>query len=181
MKKQLHYISTITLAMVLFLSMQGFAQELEPGEVLPELTTEQKMNRFMVNYNLMVFSALNYAMMHGQSIEEAGRYLGEVAANTWHANVTPEFYVVAMNRNWQIFDVRTEVLEIGDGYVKARRDRLQASDEWEERHQEMYGHGLSDYKTFLRNLEIGMASELGLEISHRVEDEHVVFTISVSQ
>jgi len=181
MKKQLHYISTITLAMVLFLSMQGFAQELEPGEVLPELTTEQKINRFIVNYDLMVFSTLNYAEMHGQSIEEAGRYFGEVGANTWPADVTPEFYVVAMNRNWQIFDLRTEILEVGDDYVKARRDRLQFSDELEGAYQEMYGYGISDYKTFLRNLERGMASELGLELSHRVEGEHVVFTVSVSQ
>ncbi len=180
-KKQLHYVSTITLAMIMFLSMQGFAQELEPGEVLPELTKEQKINRFIVNYNLMVFSALNYAEMHGQSIEEAGRYFGEVGANTWPADVTPEYYVAAMNRNWQIFDLRTEILEVGDDYVKARRDRLQVSDEWEERHQEMYGYGISDYKTFLRNLEIGMASEFGLEISHRVEDEHIEFTVSVSQ
>ncbi len=42
MKKQLHYISTITLAMVMFLPMQGFAQELKPGEVFPKLLRHKK-------------------------------------------------------------------------------------------------------------------------------------------
>jgi len=181
MKKQLHYISTITLAMVLFLSMQGFAQELEPGEVFPELTTEQKINRLTVNLNGMAFTVLNYAEMHGQSIEEAGRYFGEVFANGWPADATPEYYVVAMNLNHQMFDLRTEVLEVGDGYVKARRDRIQFSDELEEAYQRMYGYGISGYKTFYRYLEIGITSELGLDITHSDEDEHVVFTVSVSR
>ncbi len=181
MKKQLHFICTITVAMVMFLPMQGFAQELKPGEVLPELTTEQKMNRLTGMLNSMVLVALNYAEMHGQSIEEAGRYFGEVFANTWPEVATPEFYVAAMNRNWQMYDLRTEVLEVGDGYVKARRDRIQFSDQLEEAFQELYGYGISDLKTFFRYLERGTVSERGLEVSHRDEDEHVVYTVSVSK
>jgi len=181
MKKQLHYIGTITLAMVMFLSMQGFAQELEPGEVLPELSTEQKIDRLTGHLNAMVFTVLNYAEMHGQSIEESGRYFGEVFANTWPADATPEFYVSAMNRNWQMFDLRMEVLEVEDDYVKARRDRIQFSDELEEAYQELFGYGISDFETFFRYIEKGITSELGLELSQRFEDEHVVFTVSVSQ
>jgi hypothetical protein len=162
-------------------SPQGFAQEFEPGEVLPELTTEQKIDRLTGNLNALVFAVLNYAEMHGQSIEEAGRYVGEVSANSWPADATPEFYVAAMNRNHQMFDLRTEVLEVGDDYVKARRDRIQFSDELEEAYQRMFGYGMSDYKTFYRYIEIGITSKLGLAITHRVEDEHVVFTVSVSQ
>ncbi len=181
MKKQLHYICTITLAMVMFLPMQGFAQELEPGEVLPKLTAEQKMNRLTGNLNALVFAVLSYAEMHGQSIEEAGIYVGKVSANSWPADATPEFYVAAMNLNHQMFDLRTEVLEVGDDYVKARRDKIQFSDEREEAYQEMFGYGISDFKMFFRYLEEGITSEVGLELSQRVEDEHVVFTVSVSQ
>ncbi len=179
MKKQLHYVCTITLAMLVLFSMQGFAQNLEPGGVLPELTVEQKMDRLTGNLNALVFALLKHAEMHGQSIEEAGRYVGEVSANSWPADATPEFYVAAMNLNHQMFDLRTEVLEVGDDYVKARRDRIKFSDELEEAYQRMFGYGVSDYKTFYRYIEIGVTSERGLEITHRDEDEHVEFTVSV--
>jgi hypothetical protein len=77
--------------------------------------------------------------------------------------------------------LRNKVLEVGDDYVKARRDKLQFSDEADARYQETYGHGLSDLKTFLQVLEKEIISEIGLEISQRVEGEHVVFTVSVSK
>jgi len=178
MKKQLHYIGTITLAMFMFLSMQGFAQELEPGEVLPELSTEQKIERLTGNFNAIVFAVLNYAEKHGQSIEEAGRYFGEVFANSWPADATPEYYVSAMNRNWQMFDLQTEVLEVGDDHVTARRDKIHYSGELEEAYQEMYGYGMSDFEKFLRYIEKGITSGLGLDVSQSVEDDYVVFTIS---
>jgi len=181
MKKQWHFICTITIAMVMFLPMQGFTQELKPGEVLPELTTEQKMNRLTGMLNSMVFVALNYAEMHGQNIEEAGRYFGKVFANSWPEVATPEFYVAAMNRNWKLWDLRAEVLEVGDGYVKARRDRIQFSNELEEAYQRMYGYGISDLEMFFRHLQKGIASELGLELTYRDEDEHIVYTVSVSK
>ncbi len=129
----------------------------------------------------MGFVVLNYAEMHGQSIEEVSRYFGVMFANSWPADATPELYVAAMNLNWQMYDLRTEVLEVGDDYVKARRDRIQFSNELEEAYQRMYGYGISDFKTFFRYLEKGITSEIGLEITHMDEDEHVVFTVSVSK
>ncbi len=181
MKKQLHYICTISLAMVMFLPMQGFAQELEPGEVLPELTTEQKINRLTGMLNSMVLVALNYAEMHGESIEEAGSYFGKIFANSWPADATPEYYVAAMNLNWKLWDLRAEVLEVGDDYVKARRDRIQFSNELEEAYQRMYGYGISDLEMFFRHLQKEIASELGLDLTFMDEDEHVVYTVSVSK
>ncbi|TVQ15309.1 MAG: hypothetical protein EA364_02550 [Balneolaceae bacterium] len=80
-----------------------------------------------------------------------------------------------------MFDLRTEVLEVGDDYVKARRDRIQFSDELEGAYQTMFGYGISGYKTFYRYIETGITSELGLDISHSDEGEHVVFTVSVSK
>jgi|GEM_PF-1518868 len=181
MKKQLHFIRTFTLAMVMFLPMQGFAQELKPGDVLPELTSEEKTERLRGNLLAIHFGLLSYAEMHGQSIEEVGRSFGKMFATSWPEVATPEFFVTAMNRNWQMFNIRTEVLEVGDDYVKARRDKLQMSDEANAWYQERFGHGVSDLKTFLQVLEKEIISELGLEIAHSAEGEHVVFTVSVSK
>jgi len=180
-KKSYLNLCTITIALVMFLPMQGFTQELKPGEVLPELTTEQKMNRLTGMLNSMVLVALNYAEMHGQSIEEAGSYFGKVFANSWPADVTPEYYVAAMNLNWKLWDMQAEVLEAGDGYVKARVDRLQFSDQLEGAYQEMYGYGVSDLEMFFRHLQKEIASELGLQLTYKDEDEHVVYTVSVSK
>ena len=181
MKKRLHYIGMISLAMVIFLSTRGFTQELEPGEVLPELSTEQKMERLSGNFNAMVFAAMNFAVKHDHSIEEAGRYFGEVFANSWPDDATPEFYVSAMNNNWQMFDLRTEVLAVGDDFVTARRDRIPFSDELEEAFQEMYGSGRADFENFFLHIEKGITSKLGLTLSQSFQDEHVEFTVSANQ
>ncbi len=181
MKKQLQFIRTFTLAMVMFLPVQGFAQELKPGDVLPELTLEEKAGRLAGNFLAVHFGILSYATMHGQSIEEVGRSFGKMMATSWPESATPEFFVTAMNRNWQMFDLRTEVLEVGDDYVKARVDKFQMSDEAETWYQERFGHGVSDLLTFFQVLEKEIISELGLEIAHSAEGEHVVFTVSVSK
>lgn len=180
MKKRLHYIGIITIAMVMFSSTHGFTQELEPGEVLPELSTEQKMERLTGNLNAMVFAAMNFAVKHDHSIEEAGRYFGKVFANSWPDDATPEFYVSAMNNNWQMYDLQMEVLEVGDDYVTARRDRIPFSDESEEAFQEMYGYGRSDFETFFLHIEKGITSELDLTLTQRNQDEHVEFTVSAN-
>ena len=181
MKKQLHYIRTLTLAMVMFLPMQGFAQELKPGQFLPELTSEQKIDRLRGNLLAIHFGVLSYAEMHGQSIEEVGRSFGKMFATSWPDVATPEFFVTAMNSNWQMFDLQMEVLEVGGDYVKVRRDKLQFSDESESWYKERFGHGISDLKTFLQVLENEIISEIGLEISRSVEAEHVIFTISAGK
>lgn len=67
------FFGVILLSSVFCFSIPGMAQELEPGEVFPELNEEQKFNRFTVNMNAMLFAILNYVDKHGQSVEEAGR------------------------------------------------------------------------------------------------------------
>jgi len=181
MKKKLQFIRIFTLAMVMFLPIQGFTQELKAGDFLPELTAEQKTDRLRGNLLAIHFGLLGYAEMHGQSIEEIGRSVGKMFATSWPDEATPEYFVTAMGSNWQMFDLRTEILEVGDDYVKARRDKFQLSDEANAWYQERFGHGVSDLKKFLQVLEKEIISELGLEIAHSVEDEHLVFTVSVGK
>ncbi len=178
MKKRMYYIGTITLTMVMFLSTQGLTQELEPGEVLPEFSKEERIEQFASNMNGLVFAFISYAKEQGQSAEEAGRYLGEFFARGWPDDFTPEFYVTAMNRNWQMYGVTMEVLDVGDDYVKVRRSEVQFDGELEQAYQEIYGYGISDFRTFFRHVEKGIASEHGMELSFREEDDYVVFTIS---
>lgn len=60
MKKQISFFSVCILTTTLFFSHTGLAQDLEPGEVLPDLTQEQKIQHLTGILNAMVFAALNY-------------------------------------------------------------------------------------------------------------------------
>jgi hypothetical protein len=99
------------------------AQELAPG-VLPELTPEQQIARLQTNLVALAIGHLALATERGQGAREAGTFLGEYFADSWPAEISPEYFVSSMNGNWQILNARTEILEVGDGFVRGRRDRL---------------------------------------------------------
>jgi hypothetical protein len=66
---------------------------------------------------------LALAAERGQAAQEVGTFRGEYFADSWPAEVSPEYFVSSMNGNWQILNARTEILEVGD-FVRGRRDRL---------------------------------------------------------
>jgi hypothetical protein len=99
------------------------AQHLAPG-ILPELAPDQQIVRLQTNLVALAIGHLALAAERGEGAREAGTFLGEYFADSWPAELTPEYFVSSMNGNWQILNARTEILEVGDGFVRGRRDRL---------------------------------------------------------
>ncbi len=178
MKKHIIFYSVCIVATALCFSHSGFAQDLEPGDVLPEFTPEQRIERLSTNFTALVFTVIDYAKEQEQSIEEIGGFVGGRFADSWPDDPTPEYYVAAMNNNWQMYAVTTEVLEVGDDYVKASRSRVQFGENLEQAFQNVYGYGIAEFEEFFKYVEKGIASALGLELSQRVEGDYVVFTVS---
>jgi hypothetical protein len=157
---------------------EAVSQELQPGQVLPELSTEQRAAQGAGNVLAMAQGLIAYARAHDQSITDAGRFAGECFANAWPAEVTPADFVRAMNANLQMFGTRTQVLEVSDRHVTARRDRNPT----EEAFAQTYGIGdvtYEEFETFMHAITLGIISARGLDYTERVEDDHVVVTVSV--
>jgi hypothetical protein len=177
--KKTHRILVVALALPLILfGTEAVSQELQPGQVLPELSAEQRAAQGAGNVLAMAQGLIAYARAHDQSIADAGRFAGEFFAHSWPAELTPADFVSAMNVNLQMFGTRTRVLEVSDRHVTAQRDRNPT----EEAFARDYGIGdvtYEEFETFMRNITIGIASSRGLDYTERVGDDQVVFTVSV--
>jgi len=178
MKKNITVIAVISFITVLFLNGTMSAQDLEPGDVLPPLTEEQKLERFAGNFFATVFGFMAHGKEHGKSIEDVGRFLGEFAAVGWPDEFSPEFYINALNNNLGMFDVTIEVLEVGEDYITARRTKIDMGEGVDEAFQGVYGYSISDFEKFFTGAEKGILSSRGMTISYEVEDAFIVFTVS---
>jgi hypothetical protein len=170
-------VPALLLPLMLF-GTEVVSQELHPEQVLPELSAEDRAARGAGNVLAMAQGLIAYAREHDQSIADAGRFAGEFFAKTWPAELTPSYFVRAMNANLQMFSTRTQVLEVSDRHVTARRDRIPT----EEAFVRAYRIGdvtYEEFETFMRNITVGIASSRGLDYTERAEDDHVVFTVSV--
>jgi hypothetical protein len=177
--KKTHWILVPALVLPLMLfGNEAVSQELQPGQVLPELSAEQRAARGAGNVLAMAQGLIAYARAHDQSIADAGRFAGEFFAHSWPAEVTPAYFVRALNANLQMVGTRTEVLEVSDRHVTARRDRIPT----EEAFARAYRIGdvtYEEFETFMHAITLGITSARGLDYTERVEDDHVVFTVSV--
>jgi hypothetical protein len=162
---------------LMFFGTEAVSQELQPGQVLPELSAEQRAAQGAGNVLAMAQGFIAYARAHDQSVADAGRYAGEFFAHRWPAELTPADFVRAMNANLQMFGTRTQVLEVSDRHVTARRDRIPTKDAF----ARTYGIGdvtYEEFETFMHAITLGITSARGLNYIERVEDDHVVFTVS---
>jgi len=155
---------------------QANAQELTPGESLPELSAEQIAERGMVNSLALAEALILYAEKQGQSAAEAGRFAGELFAESWPDELTPEYFVNAMNSNWQMFGVTTKIIDTDEDRITARRDRIAT----EEQISNALQITLSDLEIFFEHVQKGIISPHGLRYSENVEGDYIVFTISAS-
>jgi hypothetical protein len=170
------------LTVILITSFIGFtisigdaeAQDLTPGETLPELNKEQLADRAMVNSLALAEALILYAEQHGQTVAEAGRFAGEIFAEGWPDELDPEYFVNAINSNWQMFGVSTKIIDAEDGRITARRDRVAT----EEQISQSFRVSLSDIETFFEHVQKGITAPKGLTYSERVEGDYIVFTIS---
>jgi len=150
------------------------AQELVPGETLPELSSEQIAERAMVNSLAFAEALILYADKQGQTAAEAGRFAGEIFSEGWSDELDPEYFVNGMNSNWQMFGVTTKIIDADDGRITARRDRIAT----EEQISSALQVTLSDLETFFEHVQKGITSPHGLTYSENVEGDYIEFTIS---
>ena len=153
---------------------QADAQELVPGETLPQLSSEQIAERGMVNSLALAEALVLYAEKQGQSAAEAGRFAGEIFSESWPDELDPEYFVNGMNSNWQMFGVTTKIIDADDGRITARRDRIAT----EEQISSALQVTLSELETFFEHVQKGITSPHGLTYSENVEGDYIEFTIS---
>ena len=152
------------------------AQELQPGDFLPEITPEEKAQRGASNSLAMAEVFILYAQEQGSSIAEAGRKAGKHFAKSWPEELTSEGFIAGMNNNWQMYGIKTEVLETDDDYIKARRDRIAS----EEAFERTFTVSLDDIETFFEYVQKEIASFHGLTYSEEFDGDSIVFMVSGS-
>jgi hypothetical protein len=108
---------------LMFLGTEAVSQELQPGQLLPELTAEERAASGAANAQARALWFIVQAWQQDHSITDAGRAAGEFFAQGWPAELAFADFVRAANGNWQMWGARTEVLEVSDRHVTARRDR----------------------------------------------------------
>jgi hypothetical protein len=152
------------------------AQDLAPG-VLPELTPEQQISRLQSNLVALAIGHLVLATERGQGAREVGTFLGEYFADSWSPQVSVEQFVAAMNGNWQTLRARTEILEVGDDFVRGHRDRLfdRVTLTQNELDRGLTSAQLEEmFSTIVRVI----AGTRGLEYREADAADHVAFTVS---
>jgi hypothetical protein len=164
----------VTLALAL--GSPADAQDLAPG-VLPKLAPEQQVSRLQVNLVGLALGQLVQAAERGQSAQEVGTFLGEYFAEGWPAEVSLEYFVSGMNANWQILDARTEILEVGDGFVRGRRDRLFDRVPLSQRDLDRGVTSVQLEEMFSTIVRV-IAGTRGLEYRETDAGDHIAFTVS---
>lgn len=160
---------------LLFSGTVTFAQQAE-GEVMPELSLEQKKDRLELNFNAMVTAIIEYAKANDQTVEEVGAFFGKSFAQSWPDDLTPRGLVEGMNRNWQMLGITTELLESSEEYVEGRHTLSYD----EERFNEMYGIRASfdEYQQFFRSVVTEVAAYHGLAYEEYREGDWVHFSVA---
>jgi hypothetical protein len=165
----------VTLALALG-SAPADAQDLASG-ILPKLAPEQQISRLQTNLVALAIGHLVHAAERGQGAREAGTFLGEYFAGSWSPDTGLERFVLAMNGNWQILDARTEILEVGDGFVRGRRDRLFDRVALARSYLDR-GITPAQLEEMFATIVSVIAGTLGLEYLETDAADHVAFTVS---
>lgn len=160
---------------LLFSGTVTIAQPAE-GEVMPELSLEEKKDRLASNFNAMVTVMIEYAKANDQTVEELGAFFGKSFAPSWSEDLTPKGLVEGMNNNWQMLGITTELLESSEEHVEGRHTLSYD----EERFNEVYGSRASfdEYQQFFRKVITEIAASHGLEYEEYREGDWVHFSVA---
>lgn len=170
----------VVVLIILFLAgNDGMAQQLKAGQVLPEVSQEQKTDRLRANFNAFLSVFIAYGKQQGDSPASIGQWAGRQFAKSWGEGLTPRGFVMGMNANWRTFNIETEILEVTENNIKATRDMIMSQKEFQDRYGQ-YGVTLDDFQAFNRAAMKAITSSFGLTYEEQVEGESIVFTVSES-
>lgn len=171
---------TIIIALVSILTaglIDCMSQNLQSGQVLQSLDEEQKITRLQANMNAMTIALIKYAKESGSSVSDAGLWTGKFFAQSWGDNLTPEDFVMGMNYNWQMFDMKTEVIESTSDRIKGKRDILMSDTDFQERFGN-YEVTRNEFQTFFKGVQKGIAGSFGLKYSEETDGDSILFTVN---
>jgi hypothetical protein len=158
------------------ISGEGSAN-LKAGEALPVPGDDAKLETLRGNYIGIIITNLKLAEKNSLSIEDITTLNGHLAASTWPAAVTPAYYVRAMNLNFQAFDAWTEIVDVGDNYVKGRRNRIFSGENYKWA-KDTFGYSSADFEKITGISNKVMADAMGLDYEEYRDGENIVFTVS---
>ena len=147
---------------------------------MDELSHEHKLARLQYNITAISSIFINFAKQNGYSVAEAGDWIGEEFVKSWSGDMNPQQFTVAMNRNWQMYDSRTKVLEVRPNYIKASRDAIMAAERFNELHGK-FGVTLEEYQTFFAHAQKAITSHFNMTFEQSVKDSVVTFTVSAKE
>jgi len=176
----MNFKAPVIVLIILFLAgNDGMAQQLEPGQVLPDLSQEQKTDRLRANFNAFLSVFIAYGKQQGDSPASVGQWAGQQFAKSWGESLTPRGFIMGMNANWRMFNIETEILEVTENKIKATRDMIMTQKEFQDRFGN-YGVTLDDFQAFNHAAMKAITSSYGMTYEEQVEGDSIVFTVSGS-
>ncbi len=147
-------------------------------DLTDERTAEQKWTRSVYLTDFVWMSWIAYAKSLGQTPEDVGRFIGEIAGPSWGetGSRTIASFVRGMFRNFNLYDnLEFEVLSESEAEIRCRMNIPYASRFGET--GESDGVTLQEY-TRVWNLAGEMiADHLGFDMTHEVGGDWIEFTV----
>jgi hypothetical protein len=145
----------------------------------PEYTQEQRWSRAALMSTLGAVSALAYAKARGTSLEQFGRWWGDMFAPSWGepGSYGPFEVMRGMRRNFLCYpDMEVEILSQSESAVSARLNRPWVAHFDDQR--ALYGVSLEEFDTLQSMFMRRVADYHGLAFEERREGERLIVTFS---
>lgn len=167
--------ATLALLLAAFLPQVSQAQAQE----WPDYTESQRWERMARLGTLGVVATLAYAKTQGTSLEEFGRWWGDLFAPSWGqpGSYGPFEVMRGMRRNFLSWpDMQFEILSQTETSVSARINRPWTAYFGED--ETWYGVTLSEYETLNSMFTKRIAEYHGLVLTEQRDGEYLVMTFS---
>lgn len=168
----------ITLGCCLCFAISAFAQQNAEGLELSGQGLEERNARLAGTLNSYRMAVINFAKENGQSVEDAGIFMGRFFAPIWPKDITPAGFVNIMNGGWGKYGIKTEVLEQNSESVTGRRARPFDAASFAEQYG-WTGGNVEEFEQFQEAMIREIAKQLGLIYTEERQAEVIVFTVKV--
>ncbi len=136
--------------------------------VLPVLTEAQAWQRAAYNFSYFTGAAILQGREHGQKPEAVGKFMGEIAAESWNIPAGVDraaFFARGMGANLQIWPgAAPSVVEATPGAVTVRFNPVFYRKAFADKEMPS-GVTVGDYEAFFQGLMDGLGSRLGLQVT----------------
>ena len=121
MKKLIWLLTVMSVFTICCLFNNGFAQELEPGEILPEISQEEKLERLTGNLHAMTFAFIDHTARNEIEIDEIGREAGKLFTRGWPEGFTPESNRISQTSSRSVNSPNNDPVTLFEGIYREGR------------------------------------------------------------